>query len=215
MMTGDLSPEERLLRLIKGVHKKEQPPAKEVVAQPQEAMKAEVTKKATIQTQKGIFKEKNLDSFKIAVFLLVGIFVIGIIYFAYEIFSHKQEPIFINIEEITPVQEKVQIQKEPVVEAKEDTQELPTEIRELFGAPVTRETTSIVEGGPSAAELSKNLILIGVITGDNPQAIIQDKNTKQTFYVSENEVVLEFKVQKIEKATVILEYNSETLKLSL
>jgi len=217
----DLPPEERLLRLIKGTHKKGEPSEKKpqksnVETQKETPQEKPELKKAPAPVSIGV-KEKGLDPFKIAIFLLIGIFAIGILYFSYEIFGQKQQPPIIDIEklispETKPAEGKPVEEKKPITEEEE---EMPPEIRELFGAPVTRETPPLIEEGPSLSELAKDLVLVGVITGDNPQAIIQDKRTRQSFYVYEGESVLEFKVKRIEKATVILEYKGETLKLSL
>jgi len=231
----DLPPEEKLLRLIKGVHKKdnlsdEKPKKPETNNQRPKGVPSENEGKPDTETQKekpehkettapisiGV-KEKGLDPFKIAIFLLIGVFAIGILYFSYEIFGQKQQPPVIDVEELIspetkPAEEKAVEERKPITKEEE---EMPPEIRELFGAPVTRETPPLIEEGPSLSELAKDLVLVGVITGDNPQAIIQDKRTRQTFYVYEGENVLEFKIKKIEKAVVILEHNGETLKLSL
>lgn len=232
MTAKDLPPEERLLRLIKGRHKKEKPSTEETKPEAQlksptessSAKKETPLVKPSIErkfTPLGIVtKGKRLDPFKTAVFLLIGFFIIGVFYFAFQLFGKRQEPVIINIEELIPPEEKREAGKKPAAEEKiavkeEEEEKIPSEMRELFGAPVTRETPSIIEKGPSIIELAKNLVLVGVITGDSPQAIIQDKKTRQTFYAYEGESVLEFKIKKIEKATVILERDDETLKLSL
>ncbi len=220
-MVKDLPPEERLLRLIKGTHKKDEPSEKKpqksnVETQKETPQEKPELKKAPAPISIGV-KEKRLDPFKITIILLIGLFAIGILYFSYEFFGQRRQPPIIDIEklissETKPAEEKPMEEKKPITKEEE---EMPPEIRELFGAPVTRETPPLIKEGPSISELARDLVLVGVITGDNPQAIIQDKRTRQSFYVYEGESVLEFKIKRIEKATVILEYNGETLKLSL
>lgn len=234
-MVKDLPPEERLLRLIRGTHKRdnladEKPKKPETSNQRPKGVPSENEGKPDAETQKekpelkkatapisiGV-KEERLDPFKVTIILLIGLFAIGILYFSYELFGQKRQPPIIDIEklispETKPAEEKPVEEKKPITKEEE---EMPPEIRELFGAPVTRETPPLIEEGPSISELARDLVLVGAITGDNPQAIIQDKRTRQTFYVYEGESVLEFKIKKIEKAVVILEHNGETIKLSL
>ena len=228
-MIEDLSPEEKLLRLIKGKHKKDE--SSEKKPEPEAPSESSFVKEASsaepaIETRpiasSILTKGKGLDPFKIAVFLLIGFFVIGIFYFIYDFSVRKQESPIIDIEKLIPAEaeptEKAQqAEQDAVAEEKPaaEEEEAPPELRELFGAPVTRETAPIAEEGPSIAELAKDLVLVGVISGDNPQAIIQNKRTRQSFYVYVGESVLEFKIKQIDKATVILEYKEETLKLSL
>ena len=215
-MTKDLTPEERLLSLIKGAPKEDKPfDGAEQLPKPEAQ---DLAAKEIPPVSNRLVGRKEQDPFKLAVFFLTALLVIGTVYFIKEL-SRKEEPV-INIERLIQPQEKKQPGQEPATEApselKEETQqEAPPQTRQLFGAPVTRETAPVAEQGPSIAELVKDLSLLGVVTGSNTQAIIQDKKTHQTFYVSEGEDILEFKVKKIEKAVVILERNGETIKLSL
>lgn len=226
-MTHDLSPEERLLRLIK--HPQGQKPQEPQKA-PQETQKPpqEIEKIVSEKEESKIKKVKNstkelfskgngLDYFKISVMLLILVFIGGIFYFSYEFFGKKQQPVVVDVEKLIAPDTKVAKEKQetrPDKTTQVQEEDNQPEFRELFGAPATRETPSIKEG-PSASDLAKDLALVGVITGDNPQAIIEDKKTRQTYYCFENESVLQFKVKKIEKATVILDYNGETFKMSL
>ncbi len=221
-MIDDLSPEEKLLRLIKGKHKKDEPSEKKPEPEaPAESFSAEPAIETRPIVSSILTKGKGIDSFKIAVFLLTGFFIAGTFYFIYDFSIRKQEPAIIDIEELIPAEaepaeeaqragQEALAEKEPAIE-----EEAPPELRELFGAPVTRETAPIAEEGPPITELAKDLALVGVISGDNPQAIIQNKKTRQSFYVYAGESVLEFKIKQIDKATVILEHKGETLKLSL
>ncbi|MFH0732266.1 MAG: type II secretion system protein N [Candidatus Omnitrophota bacterium] len=181
-----------------------------------------------------ISSSNKLDAFKIAAIIMILFFVAGVVYFSYEFFGKKPDESIIDIERLIPSQDQVKpnqqppqglgaekelsgngsFYEEPLFDANEPEM-FPT-TRQLFGAPATRDTepvTTII--GPQISDMVINLTLIGVITGDNPQAIIEDKKTRQTYYVYEGENVLEFKVKKVEKAVVILEYNGETTKLSL
>ncbi len=227
-MTKDLGPEERLLRLIKGQHKiqptLEQPvqiPAAQTAPQqkPETEKRLPVVEKIPSVDSPSSFSKK-IDPFKAAVIVLAVFFIGGIFYFVSEISRKEQPPI--DVEKLIALGEKEKTQQTPVVaqetKPEGDTkteEETPPPARELFGAPVTRETAQAMQQGPSISELAKDLALLGVITGGSPQAIIENKKTRQTYYLNEGEDILEFKIKKIDKATVILEHNGETIKLSL
>jgi len=215
-MAREISPEEKLLRLIRQAPKKDEP-AKEKqdqrqISQPNmqaPSVGAVIKEKSKKKTNTNIsFQKNSLDPFKITVMALSIFFILGIIYFSYELFGKKQEPVITDIEKLLPKQEQAeQITENKKAEAplKEEQQQAGEEEqvapKNLFGTSVTRETdTQTATEGPSVAEMAKSLNLVGVITGSNPQAIIEDKSSNQTYYVTENEAVLQFKVQKIEKA---------------
>lgn len=68
--------------------------------------------------------------------------------------------------------------------------------------------------GP-ALDAIKNYSLLGVIGGANPQAIIEDKKTKQTIYLQKGQSLGEFKVKDVQDGKIILESGEETAELSI
>ena len=70
-------------------------------------------------------------------------------------------------------------------------------------------------GAPLAAELLKNYSLIGVVGGDDPQAIIEDKKAKQTYYLKKGQPLGEYKIRNIQDGRVILENDGQTAELSI
>lgn len=67
----------------------------------------------------------------------------------------------------------------------------------------------------ASADFIKNLNLVGVIAGDNPQAVIEDKNIQKTFYLNKGEVINGFRVESIEEGKVVLAYKGEKYELHL
>ncbi len=61
----------------------------------------------------------------------------------------------------------------------------------------------------------KNYSLMGVISGENPQAIIEDKKTKQTIYLQKGQSIGELKVTDVQDGKIILESGGETAELSI
>jgi len=65
------------------------------------------------------------------------------------------------------------------------------------------------------AGLSKDISLIGIISGDNPQAVIEDKKTQKTFYLNKGQFIGEFQVEDIQEGKIILNHNSQKYELYL
>ena len=67
----------------------------------------------------------------------------------------------------------------------------------------------------SKEEILGNLNLLGIITGDNNQAIIEDKTLKKTFFLYKGDLLGELKVYDIKDSVVILEYKGEKIELNI
>ena len=67
----------------------------------------------------------------------------------------------------------------------------------------------------SKEEIMGNLNLLGIITGDNNQAIIEDKTLKKTFFLYKGDSLGELKVYDIKDSVVILEYKGEKIELNI
>ena len=109
--------------------------------------------------------------------------------------------------------------KNPVTQGKQsasfdDYQKL-INTKAIFAPPAAsaRKTASL--DGPSLSDLSKDLRLVGIIPGDIPQAIIEDKKNNQTLFLREGETINNIEVKSISTGRVVLAYNEETITLSL
>jgi len=67
----------------------------------------------------------------------------------------------------------------------------------------------------SREEILGNLNLLGIITGDNNQAIVEDKALKKTFFLYKGDSLGELKVYDIKDSAVILEYKGEKIELRI
>lgn len=87
--------------------------------------------------------------------------------------------------------------------------------KDIFAAPVKeREKTALPEG-PTLRELVQGLSLVGVIPGDEPQAIIEDKKNQQTLFLKKGDQIDGIEIREIQSGRVILGYGQETVTLSL
>ncbi len=96
----------------------------------------------------------------------------------------------------------------------EDYQKLLNE-KAIFAPPVKSNNKAREVDGPSLRDLVKDLSLVGIIPGDSPQAIIEDKKNGQTLFLKRGEMIDNIRVKEILSGKAILEYNDETITLSL
>jgi hypothetical protein len=64
-------------------------------------------------------------------------------------------------------------------------------------------------------EIVGNLNLLGIIRGDNDQAIIEDNTLKKTFFLYKGDLLGELKVYDIKDSAVILDYKGEKIELKI
>ncbi|MCX5693007.1 MAG: hypothetical protein NTX47_04920 [Candidatus Omnitrophica bacterium] len=67
----------------------------------------------------------------------------------------------------------------------------------------------------SKEEIMGNFNLLGIIRGDNDQAIIEDKVLNKTFFLYKGDSLGELKVYDIKDSAVILEYKGEKVELKI
>lgn len=74
---------------------------------------------------------------------------------------------------------------------------------------------STAPAGPSAEEIKANLSLIGIIAGDKPQAIIEDKKMGKSYFLYKGGSAGQAKIIEIMEDKVLVEYGGETFELVL
>ncbi len=63
--------------------------------------------------------------------------------------------------------------------------------------------------------LIADLRLLGIVTGDSNQAIIEDKNTKESFFLNKGDKFKDLVVFDIKKDSVVFEYRGEKIDLNM
>ena len=81
---------------------------------------------------------------------------------------------------------------------------------ELFDLVVETKDSSVPD-----KELVKHLNLLGIVTGEDNQAIIQDRSTQKTFFLYKGDSFGEFMVYDIKDSRVILEYKGQKIELKM
>ena len=191
-MNGNISPEEKLLRLIKGDKKK-------IKEFPAGTHRFIPTLKYPISL--------NIRKIIKAVFIISCIFLIFTFIYPF-ISPEKIELPKAVTKEGLPPETELKPQPKPYDFYSEGIRN-----RQIFGERVSPETAkplSIV-----SSDLTKDINLIGVILGDNPQAIIEDKKTQKNYYVTKGQFIGEFQVEDIQEGKVILIYEGQKFELYL
>lgn len=85
--------------------------------------------------------------------------------------------------------------------------------RDVFQAPWEKPVQAAPASGASAAELSKQLKLVGILMDKDPKAIVEDLGTQQTFFVSPGERIGNAIVEEIREDKVILIFGQEKVEL--
>ena len=165
--------------------------------------------------QKRAFKfEKYLPRLNTNILILIGL-VTSSLYllsaFAYPLFISKKtifspENLLSNLTET-----KEAIKQEEIKPYDFYTQGIKT--KQIFGAAsagLTQESAVTV-----GADLIKDINLLGVISGDSPQAIIEDKKSQKTYYVTIGQLIGEFQVEDIGDGKIILNYSGQRFELSI
>jgi hypothetical protein len=88
--------------------------------------------------------------------------------------------------------------------------------RNIFGGSSYIQTESQTAGSETSAELSGgNLGLVGIVPGDSPQAIVEDKKNQKTYYLIKGQSINGITVEEIDEDKVTLEYRGKKMTLFL
>ena len=85
--------------------------------------------------------------------------------------------------------------------------------KELFGSSVSQAESQ--QGQASFVQASGDFNLIGIVWGDNPQAIIEDNKNQKTYFLNKGSFIGDYQVQEIEQGRVRLDLKGQKLDLFL
>jgi len=227
-MTEDYSPEEKLLRLIRSkVKKKAEPEAKkENVNVAGELVEASSKKKAKPAKKPLIRKgfpgsggaapgvKANVLTLENLNIVLVIILFGALLYFI---------PLFFRtpVNVLDELDQKVKRQtalsrREPVKTKRPSFEEFSKEVgtRNVF-QPVIQEITddAPVDQGPTLDDIKAQLNLLGIVWGEDPQAIIENKTTQKTYFLYKGEGFENIELQEILENKVKLQYKGKQFEL--
>lgn len=217
---NNISPEEKLLRLIRGQEKQA------VAVDKKSTTVAELKPSSNLSSALGIepkrnwkikdslypFIQKYLSFLNIRKIVLVA-FVVSCTYL---IVSFIYPWVGLRNIKLT------QVSKEEIADLKvEQGLEIkPYEFylegirnRQIFSSTTLKEDQRPASG--VNVDLIKDINLVGIISGENPQAIIEDKKTQKTYYLNKGQFIGELQVEDIKEGKIILNYKEQRFELHL
>lgn len=222
-MKKDMSPEERLLALIKNKDKKTgEPAAENQAAKTPPTLQTESTKKyvhlsntfRAYLSKINIFEPAVLKS--INKYLVIMSVLLTVYFIADLLFVKPYRNVMPAIQAMPePRKNALQAKKETPLEVKDYSQySQAISGKNIFGQPAGGES------GPSREinvleDASNNIGLVGIVAGTNPLAIIEDKKNQKTYYLSRGESFNGYTVEEILEDRVILGCEGKTITLFL
>jgi hypothetical protein len=83
--------------------------------------------------------------------------------------------------------------------------------RRIFSGAATAEGVSLIN--VANVDLMKDISLVGIVSGENPQAVIEDKKAQKTYYVTKGQFIGEMQVEDIQKGKIIINYAGQKYEL--
>lgn len=203
-MKDSISPEEKLLRLIKGAKKHEKPEEPKLI-EPKKNI-PEVRPSIALDVRKYLSKAYIYKL--VAIFFCLSCFYL-IASFIYPWFGFKKVEL-----------PKAKYDEAPALETTPTEKVIPYEFysesikgRQIFGG-ISQDSKLAADSG-AGADFIKEINLLGIISGDEPQAFIEDKSTQKAYYVTKGQFIGECQVEDILDGKVILKYRGRSYELYL
>lgn len=215
-----MTPEERLLNLIRRPAKKtsKQKPKEQIAASQENKSSKHVS--SLIIPKIPAFKEKKFifTGIKLVNFVLINRLILLTVFIAlallsFDLFFHS--PNFSkSIISSTAKPKTISLKEKEIKPYSYYQQEISK--RNLFkSGPLESKVKKVIPAGSTFKELMKGLELLGIVSGDNPQVIIEDKKLHKTYFLYTGDYLGEIKVEEVYSNRVILEFKGERISLFL
>lgn len=204
-MKDSISPEEKLLKLIRGKQKENK------IQESQPRLKVLDTKKELTPQS---YPVQNYSTAPYIKKIIYATFLVACLYlifsFLYPWVGFKKPNLTeIESQESPDIKTEPQFQQTPVEFYLKDIQD-----RQIFSGSATQPQIEKPLASVSQ-DFIKDLKLVGIISGDKPQAVIEDKKAEQTYYLSQGQSFGELTVEDIKEGKVILNYRGYKFELYL
>lgn len=225
-MQKDISPEEKLLSIIKGNHEKA-PAEKDAAREAAKDVKSGPDKPGNkadeyieLMLKSSFFKNNIFDPDVLRVFnrCTAIIAVIIILYFIADILfvraSNKAHSVVAGFSSaamplpISPRAAKAEAKNYSYYSNKIAGKKIFT-----AGSYISAESMEGADGSGEKPE--SNIGLVGIIPGDSPQAIIEEKKEQKTYYLIKGQSINGITVEDIDKDKVMIEYKGKRINLFL
>jgi len=209
MTSKPMTSEERLLNLIR---KKNQ-------ASPNAEAKKETEGPKKEQSTNNPKPEFRFDILKVLnrIFLVLSLLILGYILMKYAGGQDRKEISLEDREETKKEEkkgEKIVLADKILKESKPFAlYQTKLEQRDLFHSPWDKPKEAASDAVTVNAELPKQLKLIGIVLDEDPKAIIEDTQTRETVFLSVGESISGAVIEEIKEGKVILRLNEEKVEL--
>ncbi|HOX54021.1 MAG: hypothetical protein PHI86_06930 [Candidatus Omnitrophica bacterium] len=211
-MDKNISPEEKLLRLIRGRPKKEPDKDSQVsfVSEKKAKINFNFLKPLQIFLKNflvGVFNFKTLNLTLVVLLIIFSLYAFVVFLTPVKGRMHKLAQAAGENEK----QQEIKISKPQNY----DYYYKQFSRRDIFTAPLSSDKTDTGVVSSNLKDATKNLKLVGVILGKHPQAIIEDKATKMTHFLNKGDALDKVLVKDILESKVILSSAGEDIELGL
>jgi len=216
-MKDNVSPEEKLLKLIKG----EKKPRFSASLPLQESLP--YTKALSEGPSQGAHIKNPAYSLMSIIFsfeglrrLMIVLIMVSFVYlaasFIYPLIGSNQMKL-----PATAQEEKTAM---PQIEPKSEIK--PYEFyleglknKKVFGSQVTQEARDTIASVNNTMDFIKDINLVGIVSTDTPQAVIEDKANQKTYYLTKGQSIGELQIEDIKENKVILIFKGTRYELYL
>jgi hypothetical protein len=206
-MNDRISPEEKLLRLIRG-QKKQSAAITDSTPLPQLNQPIKSQSKASRQSL--LRRLKSGLNYRQIIIVVFGLSLIYLaILFIYPLAGSKN----ISLKQL-PAKNPSELN----IQEKERSKPYEEYIAGISGRKIF--SASPAQGkelpmGVVNSDMLKEINLVGIISGDNPQAVLEDKKSLKTYYLSKGQFMGEFQIDDIQEGKIILISNGQKYELYL
>lgn len=214
------SPEEKLLKLIRGRSKISEQSRKGKLYSPKAkampAVKKDVVSENFLRPADNFLKNKILPllKFKTLNLFLFALLVVFIIHLTFQVINPIRNRIQKISKEANAEQEKIADVEIPQAKDYDYYYEQFSK-KDIFDAPLSETGTDTSGTSTSAKDAIKNLKLVGIMLGEKPEAIIEDTKDKTTLFLHKGEKLDKLEIKDIQESKIIVIYDGEEFELDL
>lgn len=200
-MKDSSSPEDKLLRLIRNPKK-----PSDVQSQKAKVQKSKTSLSASLTAPANTVKSGNFFNLRrifLWLFIACGIYLISAVVYPWIALRNLRLP---EISEKST--EEKRLAKDAARPLKEYLQSVKG--RRIFSGAAIQGASLI---NVANIDLMRDINLVGIISGENPQAVIEDKKAQKTYYVTEGQFIGEMQVEDIQEGKIIINYAGQKYEL--
>ncbi|MBN1913616.1 MAG: hypothetical protein JW788_04375 [Candidatus Omnitrophica bacterium] len=211
MAENYVSPEEKLLKLIRTPKKSPAEAIKKTLELP--VLREET--KQSYPAPSGALSRSEEFSLPLLRRVVMAFFIVSCVYLIFSLFL----PLFkLDDHKKTILKEDGIDEIKPEAENKIKPYEFYAQAinsRKVFSSSSVSQEKPVSNVIKESADLIKDISLVGIITGENTQAVLEDKKAQKTYYLSRGQALGELLLEDIQEGKIILNYKGQRLELYL